>query len=410
MITLPEGTMAKEEMTISERYKYLRMMQERYRSASRAEKAALLDEMETMTGLHRKYLVGRMHCHLLVRQKRRRERQRVYDEEVIKVLTELADTLDWICAERLQPTLRKTAEHRIKLGVMSVTPAVLAKLEHISVATVGRLLKEVRPTDRLPRAHPGRHAENSAQRAVPQRIIACDVREPGHFEVDLVHHGAPDQEGRVVCTFQAIDVLTGWSERFAIMGWEFDAIWQVLQAFKRHCPIPIREVHSDNGGEFINAPLIAVFGKEMPGVEQTRGRPGNPNDSRFVEQKNDSLVRAYLGSVPLHTVEQRNALNRLYEDMWLYYNFFQPVLRQTERTAVKGPDGITRIRRKQDRAHTPLERLLEAKPPISRETRERLQALYDQTDPLALKRRIHAQIKALIAMSTQEKQEEAGPV
>lgn len=402
--------MATEAMNLTERLKYLRMMQKRYCSANRTEKAALLDEMQTMTGLHRKYLIGRMQGPPIVRQRRQRERQRVYDEEVAHVVIALADALDWICAERLQPTLRKTADHRIHLGVMKVSPAVLEKLEHISVATVERLLREARPVDRLPRAYPGRHAETDIQRAVPQRVIDCDIGEPGHFEVDLVHHGAPDQEGRVVCTFQAIDVLTGWSERFALIGWEFDAIWQVLQTFKQHCPIPIREIHTDNGSEFLNGPLITAFGREMLGTEQTRGRPGNPNDNRFVEQKNNSLVRAYLGSLPLHTVAQREALNQLYEEMWLYYNFFQPVLRQVERTATKGADGITRIRRKQDRARTPLERLLEAQPPISRQTRERLQALHDQTDPLDLKHRIHTRIKALIAMPAQEKQEEASPV
>jgi len=77
---------------------------------------------------------------------------------------------------------------------------------------------------------------------------------------------------------------------------------------------------------------------------------------------------------------------------------------------VTGPDGIVRIRRKQDRARTPLDRLLNTKPPISRKTRERLLKLYNQTNPLALKRSIHAQIKALTAMATQSEKEAATPV
>ena len=41
--------MSKEEkMTIEERYKYLRMMRRRYRSADRRTKAELLDEMESV--------------------------------------------------------------------------------------------------------------------------------------------------------------------------------------------------------------------------------------------------------------------------------------------------------------------------------------------------------------------------
>ncbi|MFH1085227.1 MAG: hypothetical protein V1772_05655, partial [Chloroflexota bacterium] len=209
------------------------------------------------------------------------------------------------------------------------------------------------------------------------------------------------------CTIQVIDVLTGWSERFAIMGYEFDAIWEALQACQRHCPIPIREIHTDNGSEFLNAAVIACFGPEKLNAIQTRGRPGYHNDNRCVEQKNSSLVRAYLGTMPLRTYPQRRALQQLYDNMWVYYNLFQPVLRQTERCAVRRPNGTIRIQRDQDRARTPLQRLLEAKPPISRETKERLLALYRTTNPLALKRCIHGQIEALKAMSYEPRKEEA---
>ena len=403
--------MAEEEMTINAQFEYLRVMQAKYRmAADRKTKSELLDQMESVTHLGRKYLIALMNGPPLRRRKRCRERQRVYDDEVTQAIEGVADALDWICAERLQPTLRQTAERLIAFGEMEATSVVLDKLERISIATVGRILRHIRPRERLPRAYPGRRAETSAQQAVPISIIPWDEPEPGHFEVDLVHHGTSDADGKRVCTIQFIDVLTGWSERFAIMGLVFPAIWGALQSFVRRCPIPARELHFDNGGEFINFALIAYFGKELVHTAQTRGRPGHHNDNRFVEQKNSSLVRAYLGSLPLHTSAQRRALDQLYEDMWLYYNFFQPVLRQTERTAVRGPDGVIRIRRKQDRARTPLERLLSAKPPISRETRERLLKLYNQTNPLALKRSIHAQIKTLIAMATQSEKEAATPV
>jgi hypothetical protein len=402
---------AKEEMNIDERFTYLRIMQERYREADRRVKAQLLDEMGTMTGLNHKYLIGQMNRFDLRRRPRSDERGRVYDIEVVQAITTISDALDWICAERLQPTLRETAEQLIGFGEMQATTEVLTKLGRISVATVGRILAGIRPVGRLPRAYPGRRAENSAQRAVPIAIIPWDMSEPGHFEVDLVHHGICDEQNRLVCTLQCIDVLTGWSERFAIMGHEFDAIWGALQTFKHLCPIPIRRIHSDNGAEFINAALIACFGADKLDASQTRGRPGYHNDNRFVEQKNSSLVRAYLGTTPLHAYQQLHALNLAYQDMRIYYNLFQPVLRQVERTAVLRPNGTVYIKRKQDTARTPLQRLLAAEPPISREAQERLLLLHQTTNPLALKRRIHAQIRALIATSTQsEKEKVSAPV
>lgn len=399
--------MPTDEMNIDERLKYLRIMQGRYTPADRKLKTELLNEMEVMTALQRKYLIGQMSNPDLHRHPRHRERSRVYGGDVIQVVAVIADTLDWICPERLQPALREMADKLIRCGELSAAPEVLVKLDEISITTVGRILATIRPTERLPRAYPGRRVDTSAQRAVPIAIIPWDITEPGHFEVDLVHHGIPDEHGRLVCTIQFIDVLTGWSERFAIMGHEFDTIWDILQTFRRHCPLPIREIHSDNGSEFINQALVACFGPDRLDAHQTRGRPGYHNDNRCVEQKNSSLVRAYLGDMPLHTPAQCQALQRLYDDMWLYYNFFQPVLRQVERRVVPRPNGTLRIVRRQDRACTPWQRLLAAKPPLSRETQTRLQALYEATNPLALKRRIHDQIEALKAMSDQSMKEEA---
>jgi len=391
--------MAKSKLSINARFEYLRAMQEHYQVADRKTKSKLLDQMGTITQLGRKHLIAQMNNPDLRRCRRSRERQRVYDDEVSEAVGVVADALDWICAERLQPTLRKTAEILISFGEMEATSIVLDKLQRISISTVERILKRIRPKGQLPRAYPGRRKENEAQQAVPISLIPWDESEPGHFEIDLVHHGTVDQDGKLVCTIQFIAVLTGWSERFAIMGYTFDAIWRAIQTFRQHCPLPIRELHSDNGSEFINGPLIAAFGRELVGVAQTRGRPGYHNDNRFIEQKNSSLVRAYLGDLPLHTYQQMRALGALYEDMWLYYNFFQPVLRQRERIAVTGTDGIVRIRRKQDRACTPFERLLTAKPPISKETRIQLQALVQRTNPLALKRRIHAKLNELTELA-----------
>ena len=60
----------------------------------------------------------------------------------------------------------------------------------------------------------------------------------------------------------------------------------------------------------------------------SRSRPYQKNDNRIVEQKNDTLVRQYFGDLRLDSAEQLEEMNALYEQMWLYYNFFQPVLHQ----------------------------------------------------------------------------------
>ncbi|HSM55869.1 MAG TPA: hypothetical protein VK879_06915 [Candidatus Sulfomarinibacteraceae bacterium] len=48
---------ADENMILEERRKYLRVMQKHYRQAGRVEQGHLLDEMVSVTGLHRKSLI-----------------------------------------------------------------------------------------------------------------------------------------------------------------------------------------------------------------------------------------------------------------------------------------------------------------------------------------------------------------
>ena len=127
----------------------------------------------------------------------------------------------------------------------------------------------------------------------------------------------------------------------------------------------------------------------MVGVTLSRSRPYQKNDNRFVEQKNDSLVREYLGHLRFDTAEQVEAINLLYERMWLYYNLFQPVLHLTKKELVGD-----KVRRKWDEAQTPYQRLL-ATGVLSVEPRERLQALYEQTNPLTLRHEIYQRLTEL---------------
>jgi len=400
--------MATEKMNVNERFKYLRMMQERYDEADRQEKAQLLDEMQAMTGLHRKYLIARMNSSDLQRHRRNRERSRVYGSEVEHVVHLVAETLDWIGADRVQPGLVTTAEHLARFGHLTLATELRSQLQAISISTVRRIMRRIgRPPDTLPRVRRGRRADSIVQSMVPVGVIPWDEPEPGHFETDLVLHNRAGQEGTFVCSMQLLDVLTGWSERFAILGYEFDEMWRAIQAFKQRCPIPVREIHTDNGSEFMNLAFVSQFGPDRVHILLTRGRVGYKNDNRFVEQKNSSLIRAYVDHLHLYTATHRDLLAHLYEDMWCYYNLFQPVVRQTSRTVTSGTNGLCRIVRKHDRAATPLQRLLLAKPPLARATAEHLQALHHNTDPLALKRRIHRQLGELARLADQDERREA---
>jgi len=378
-----------EKMTIDERRKYLRRMKTRYVQADRKERSQLLDEMVTVTELERKTLIRLLHGNL-VRKPRLRQRGSTYGAEVDDALRVIAESLDYVCAERLTPHLVWMAAHLANHGEMQITPQLLDKLGQISVSTVRRSLQRIRQDEpRLPRKGPAR--ANQATRDVPMKRIAWNEPHPGHFEVDLVHHSGPSASGEYVHTLQMSDVATGWSERVAVLGRSYRVMQAAFACCQARLPFPVLEIHPDNGNEFFNQHLLRFFGEIMPDVKLSRSRPYHKNDNRHVEQKNSSLVRAYLGYDRLDTVAQTRLLNVLYSKMWLYYNFFQPVMHLTEKTVMFTEGQQTRVKRRYDKAQTPFDRLCTTDA-ISDVDRQRLQILRDQTNP----RRLHREIYELI--------------
>jgi len=384
-----------DEMTIDERRKYLRKMQKRYAKEGRKGKGRLLDEMEQIASLHRKYLIEMMNSDL-ERRPRRRQRGRRYGPEVDDALRVIHESLDYICPERLTPSLVWMAQHLAKHGELEASPLLLGQLEHISVSTVRRILARIRQDEpRLPRRGPRR--TNRVTRDVPMKRIPWNEQEPGHFEIDLVHHCGPSPSGEYVCTMQMIDVATGWSERRAVLGRSYLVMKDAFQCILHRLPFPILEIHPDNGSEFFNHHLKRFWKEIVQGVHLSRSRPYQKNDNRFVEQKNSTLVRAYLGNERLDTVAQTMAVNRHYDKMWFYYNFFQPVMRLTEKTLIREKGQLTRVKRRYDSARTPFDRLCETTA-ITQEDREHLEAIRDRTNPRELRQEIYDVIDQIFSL------------
>ncbi len=293
------------KMTIDERYKYLRMMQVRYRQADKTERSRLLDEMERMTGCHRKSLVRQMNGDLR-RHKRRKYRSRTYGVEVHAALKVIAESYDHICAERLQPNLVAMAEQLATHGELRLTAKLQQQLGQISISTVQRITTRLQQdAPRLPQKGPER--ANQLARQVPMERIAWHESEPGHFEVDMVHHCGPTATGQFVHTLQMIDVTTGWSERVATLGRSYLVVADGFERILSRLPFALREIHTDNGSEFLNHHLLRFWPTIDPAIHLSRSRPYQKNDSRFVEQKNSTLVRAYLGYQRLDTVAHAKA-------------------------------------------------------------------------------------------------------
>lgn len=389
-----EGMMNEERMTIHERYKYLRMMQKRYQEAGKKERGELLTEMEAITYLHRKSLVRLMNG-LVVRKKREKQRGREYGYELDQALGIISRSMDHPCAERLQPNLGWMADQLVEHKELRITAQVREQLDRVSVPTIQRRLSRMKIDRKLPRRRP--EEANRWRREVPARRIAWDEKEPGHFEVDLVHHCGISASGQYVHTLQMVDVATGWSERVAVLGRSYLAMQDGFERILVRLPIPVKEIHPDNGSEFFNDHIKAFWFGVSPQLHWSRSRPWQKNDNRFIEQKNDTLVRAYLGYRRLDTVAHTNLLNRLYDLMWVFHNFFQPVMRLEEKIMVATPDKPHHVIRHFDLARTPFDRLLETDV-LDEKTREYYLSLRKQTNPLQLRENIYTLIHKLLDM------------
>jgi hypothetical protein len=383
--------MAVHILTIEERLKVIRMHQVEYRQASRTRKGAILDALEMTTQLARKTIIRHLDgpC---TRTLRRRERKASYGTGVDDALRAIYRAYDHLCAERLTPNLRAYAEKLAAHGHLQPTPEVLAQLERISCATVRRHLAILTQDEfRRPRPHP---PAAGLQARIPAGRIPGDIAYPGHFETDLVHHCGPQTSGEYVYTLHLRDVHTAWSELGAALGRSYRVMADAFRRIERRLPFAVREIHPDNGGEFLNHHLLRFWQERFADARISRSHVGHKNDNPFVEGANRHVVRRWMGHERLDSAAQARALNRFYDRLWLYQNFFQPVMRLQTKT--RDPQS-GRLRRTWDAARTPFERLLDTEA-LAPQARVCLTRLYDRTDPLALREELLRDLEALFAL------------
>ena len=161
--------------------------------------------------------------------------------------------------------------------------------------------------------------------------------------------------------------------------------------------------HPDNDSSFINWHLFSYC--EAEGIEFSRSRPYKKNDNNFVEQKNSTHIRAVIGHLRYDTEKELALINSLYRnELRLYKNFFQPVMKLKEKIRDKG-----KVHRRYDTPKTPYQRIIESEH-IPQETKEKLTKLYLSLNPAELKRKIDEKVHTLFkAYEEKNRGTEASP-
>jgi hypothetical protein len=126
----------------------------------------------------------------------------------------------------------------------------------------------------------------------------------------------------------------------------------------------------------------------------TRSRPYWKNDQAHVEQKNWSVVRRLVGYGRYESREALAQLNRVYDLLRIWTNFWQPSLKLVakERDATTG-----KTKKTYDTAQTPYRRLL-AGDALSQAQQQALATTAAAYGPLALRRQLAAAIEHLVRL------------
>jgi len=372
-------------MSFRSKQELLQQTAPRYQEATEFQKVAILNEFVAATGYARKYAIRVLNHPGVLHVEIARPRAHQYGPAVQEALHLAWLAANRICAKRLVPFLPTLIESLERHGHLHLTNEVRQQLFTISSATADRLLHPYRV---LPRSRSTTRAGTLLKKQIPIRTFqGWNDAQPGFLEIDLVAHCGTLYEGSYLYTLTLTDVATGWTECVPLLHRGQALVIQAFNRARQLLPFPMLGLDTDNGGEFINAEVLAYCEREH--ITFTRGRTHKSNDQCYVEQKNGAIVRQVVGYDRFSGEAASRQLAELYRALRLYVNIFQPSMKLQS----KRREG-SHVHRKYDAAQTPLERLrtagvLEA---------EQLQALEQVAlilDPLQLLSQLERLQKAL---------------
>lgn len=369
-------------LDMKQRMALTKVVRLRYQKSSKKEKGRILSELVENTGYNRSY--ARFLLGTLKRRKGKKRyspRKRVYDASVFYPLRKLWIVADGICGQRLKPFLPELIRVLEREKEFKEKKIIREKLLRISSATIDRMLSATRRSYQLK----GRSTTKPGtllRSTISVRTFAdWNENKPGFFETDLVAFCSESVEGEYVNGLNLTDVATGWVGLEAVMGKAQSRVHPAVDAVRQRLPFTMLGLDSDNGTEFINW-LLKRYCEEYK-ITFTRIRPYRKNDNCFVEQKNYTVLRRFLGYARYDTDKQLTIIKEILKLVEPYVNFFQPVMKLKEKQRVEN-----KTRKRYDTARTPYQRLLESGILKDKQTEE-LKEYYETLNPMEIKRQIN---------------------
>lgn len=378
-------------MNMQSRDQYLKELRTEYlQTKSKRKRGLLLDEACQRTKLNRKHLIVKLRpkSNLDKGIQERRKRRQYYNQPVIAALADCWRIFDFACGQRLKPLLQDEVDRLRKLGELQCSDEVAGKLKSISFRSIDEKLKHAKETERIR----GRYKEKIhplLYQQVPVKVFDEQDRNAiGHLQTDFVEHCGTSAAGEFINTCSNTDINFGWWEGQAAMGKNQESANKALDSALSRFPFPINADHIDNGGEILNHLMLRYCQKR--GIDFSRSRPYKKNDNCLVEQKNKTHVKRFVGYLRYDTTREMEILNDLYaNELRLFKNFFQPVMKLVSKERVRG-----HIKRKYDYPKTPYQRIMASKD-IAENKKQDLRKIYLSLNPAQLKRDIDHKLDML---------------
>ena len=358
-----------------------------YWRGSKAERGAILDNVCKSSKLHRKAAIRKFNGLLSKPQKdtEARGRPEKYGADVTAALFAVWEVGAYCCAELLIGEIRTYIEALRSLGQWKHEERATSLLRQMSLGEMKRRIGALREKHRI-RGRTSTVA-STIKRKVKVYAGPWRNRPPGHRQFDTVVHCGDRLIGDMVYTINGVDTALLWSNRRAQWNKGEEATLASVEYIEARMPSGTLSRHADSGSEFLNYYFLDK--SERSNIAMTRSRSGKKNDNAFVEERNNNVVRKWIGYERYDTKAHVEALNAVYEKLDLYLNHFQAV-----RRCIKRERQGAKYVRVYDEAKTPYARAL-AHPKVSKHAKEKLRKEHAALNPVTLLKEIAILTKAL---------------
>lgn len=379
-------------MTIMAKEELISAIKPRYLKAGKKDKGKILDEFCGNTEYNRKYAIKILRAgydHNRLKNSGRKPRKKIYTRETIMTVIKVWELLEFPCGQRLQPSLIPMIDSLERCHELQVSDEVKSQLKKISAKTLDRRLEKERILRRLKRNRGTTRHGSLLKSSIPIRITDWNTSEVGFMEIDTVAHNGGDPSGEFIYSLDMVEIFSGWSEQIAVLGKGERGIVAAINQTKQDIPFELLGLDSDSGGEFINWHLVKYCDQNT--LFFTRSRPDRKNDNAYVEQKNNTHIRHWLGYGRYDSQKQLTLMNDLYRnELRLFNNFFRPVMKIASKEKINN----SVCRKRYDIAKTPYQRLIESRQ-ISKKQKQELNRIYLSLNPVKLKEIINQKIRKI---------------